>query len=120
MCWPFQNCSIVSVLYFHNNGHCYYRITIYQTSISPTFYKHLFHTKVLCTVFLYLHFVLVFWGQKEVGVNAASKMLVKLIPASISLTFYEQLLCTNVFCTSLMCLQLGFVIYKGNWYKSCF
>ena len=47
-------------------------------SISSTFYKQLFHTKVFCAAFLYLQFVFIILSQNKIGKKAAHKMLVKL------------------------------------------
>ena len=52
-----------------------------QVSISPTFYKHLFQTKVLCAAFMSWPFGCVIFRQKEIGAKAALKMLVKLTTA---------------------------------------
>jgi hypothetical protein len=49
-------------------------------SISPIFYKQLFHTKALCAPFMYLQFGFVIFWQKDFGTKAAHKMLVKLTP----------------------------------------
>jgi hypothetical protein len=51
-------------------------------SISPIFYKQLFHTKVLCAPFMCLQFGFVIFWQKDFGAKAAHIMLVKLTPAS--------------------------------------
>ncbi len=49
-------------------------------SISPIFYKQLYHTKVLYAAFMCVQFgFLIFW-QKDFGAKAAHKMLVKLTP----------------------------------------
>jgi hypothetical protein len=50
-------------------------------SISPIFYKQLFHTKVFCTAFMCLQFGFVIFCQKDFGTKAAHKMLVKLTPS---------------------------------------
>ena len=55
--------------------------TLVWLSISPIFYKHLFHTKVLCTPFMCLQFGFVNFWQKDFGTKAAYKMLVKLTPS---------------------------------------
>ncbi len=52
----------------------------HQWSILPTFYARFFHMKVLRAVFLYLHFRLVLFWCKNIGVKASLKMLVKLTP----------------------------------------
>ncbi len=54
--------------------------TLVWLSISPTFYKQLFHTKVLCAPFMCLQFEFVIFWQKDFGTKAAHKMLVKLTP----------------------------------------
>jgi hypothetical protein len=52
-------------------------------SISPIFYKQLFHTKVLYAAFMCLQLgFLIFW-QKDFGAKAAHKMLVKLTPGQL-------------------------------------
>jgi hypothetical protein len=52
-------------------------------SISPIFYEHLFHSKVLYAAFMCLQFgFLIFW-QKDFGAKAAHKMLVKLTPGQL-------------------------------------
>ncbi len=56
--------------------------TLVWLSISPIFYKQLFHTKVLCTALMYLQFVFLIFGQKDFGAKAAHKMLVKLAPGA--------------------------------------
>jgi hypothetical protein len=52
--------------------------TFFQATILSTLYRQRFCTKVFCTTFLYLHFVFVTFGGKEIGAKAARKMLVKL------------------------------------------
>ncbi len=47
-------------------------------SISPTFYARLFRMKVSRAALLYLHFRLVPFWHKNIGVQADHKMLVKL------------------------------------------
>ncbi len=54
--------------------------TLVWLSISPIFYKQLFHTKVLCAPFMCLQFGFVIFWQKDFGAKAAHKMLVKLTP----------------------------------------
>ncbi len=54
--------------------------TLVWLSISPIFYKQLFHTKVLCALFICLQFGFVFFWWKDFGAKAAHKMLVKLTP----------------------------------------
>jgi len=52
-----------------------------QVSISPTFYKQLFHAKVFfgyCTAFLHLQFGFVIICQKNIAAKGALKMLAKL------------------------------------------
>jgi hypothetical protein len=49
-------------------------------SISPTFYKQLFCTKVFCAAFMCLQFEFVIFWRKDLGTKAAHKMLVKLTP----------------------------------------
>jgi len=49
-----------------------------QVSISATFYKQLFCTKVFCAAFLYLQFGFVIFWQKNISEKAARKTLVKL------------------------------------------
>jgi len=49
-------------------------------SISPIFYKQLFHTKVFCAAFMCLQFGFVIFWQKDFGAKAAHKILVKLTP----------------------------------------
>ncbi len=49
-------------------------------SISPTFYKQLFHTKVLCVPFMCLQLGFVFFWRKDFGPKTAHKLLVKLTP----------------------------------------
>ncbi len=56
--------------------------TLVWLSISPIFYKQLFHTKVLCAPFMRLKFGFVIFWQKDFGAKAAHKMLVKLTPGS--------------------------------------
>jgi hypothetical protein len=51
-----------------------------QVSISPIFYKQLFHTKVLCAAFMCLQFWFVIFWRKDFGAKATRKMLVKLTP----------------------------------------
>ncbi len=51
-----------------------------QVSISPIFYEHLFHMKVVWTAFMCLKFGFVIFLQKDFGAKAAHKMLVKLTP----------------------------------------
>jgi len=49
-----------------------------RTEILPTFYEHLFRTKVFWKAFMCLPFgYVIFWG-KEIGAKADRKMLVKL------------------------------------------
>ena len=54
--------------------------TLVWLSISPIFYKQLFHTKVLCAPFMCLQFGFVIFWRKDFGAKAAHKMLVKLTP----------------------------------------
>ncbi len=54
--------------------------TLVWLSISPIFYKQLFHTKVLCTPFMCLQFGFVIFWQKNFVAKAAHKVLVKLTP----------------------------------------
>ncbi len=54
--------------------------TLIWLSISPIFYKQLFHTKVLCAPFMCLQFGFVIFWEKGFGAKAAHKMLVKLTP----------------------------------------
>jgi hypothetical protein len=56
------------------------QITLALLSISPIFYKQLFHTKVLCAPFMCLQLGFVIFWQKDFGAKAAHKMLVKLTP----------------------------------------
>jgi hypothetical protein len=53
-----------------------------QVSISPTFYKRLFCTKVFCAAFLYLQFGFEVFCQNNIGTKTAHKMLVKLATGS--------------------------------------
>jgi len=66
------------------NPNCKHLKTVQRTlvwlSISPIFYKQLFHTKVLCALFMCLQFGFVFFWRKDLGAKAAYKMLVKLTP----------------------------------------
>jgi hypothetical protein len=55
-----------------------------QVSISPIFYKQLFHMKVFCTAFMCLQFGFVIFWQKDFGAKAANKMLVKLTPVHVA------------------------------------
>jgi len=48
-------------------------------SISPTFYKQLFQTKVFCTAFLCSELGFVIFWQKNIGAKAAHKVLAALI-----------------------------------------
>ncbi len=59
--------------------------TLVWLSISPIFYKQLFHTKVNCAPFMCLQFVFVIFWWKDFGAKAAHKMLVKLTPVSFCL-----------------------------------
>jgi hypothetical protein len=60
---------------------CLYLVSLSSlVSISPIFYKQLFHTKVLCAAFMCLQFWFVIFWQKDFGAKAARKMLVKLTP----------------------------------------
>ncbi len=68
------------------------QITLAWLSISPIFYKQLFHTKVLCAPFMCLQFGFVIFWQKDFGTKAAHKMLVKLTPVLLR--------CNHIF---LMC-----------------
>ncbi len=54
--------------------------TLVWLSISPIFYKQLFHSKVLCAPFMCQQFGFVIFWQKDFGAKAAHKMLVKLTP----------------------------------------
>ncbi len=54
--------------------------TLVWLSISPIFYKQLFHSKVLCAPFMCWEFGFVIFWQKDFGTKAAHKMLVKLTP----------------------------------------
>ena len=58
-------------------------------TISPTFYKQLFYTKVLRAAFCTDGLGLYFFWQKEIGAKAARKMLVKLTPNHV-LRFVEN------------------------------
>ncbi len=49
-----------------------------SVSISPIFYKQLFHTKHFCAAFMCLQFGFDIFWQKDFGAKAAHKMLVKL------------------------------------------
>jgi hypothetical protein len=51
-------------------------------SISPIFYKQLFHSKVFCAAVMCLQFGFVIFWQKDFGAKAAQKMLVKLTPGA--------------------------------------
>jgi hypothetical protein len=53
---------------------------ILLVSISPMFYKQLFHMKVFLCSFMCLQFGFVIFWQKDYGAKAAHKMLVKLTP----------------------------------------
>ncbi len=57
--------------------------TLAWLSISPIFYKQLFHTKVLCAPFMCLQFGFVIFWQKNFGTKVAHKMLVKLTPGAV-------------------------------------
>jgi hypothetical protein len=54
---------------------------VHQVSISPIFYKQIFHMKVFCAAFMCLQFGFVIFWQKDFGAKAAHKILVKLTPA---------------------------------------
>ncbi len=47
--------------------------TLVWLSISPIFYKQLFHSKVLCTPFVCLQFGFVIFWRKDLGAKAAHK-----------------------------------------------
>ncbi len=64
------------------------QITLVWLSISPIFYKQLFHTKVLCAPFMCLQFGFVIFWQKDFGTKAAHKMLVKLTLGGQSSAIY--------------------------------
>jgi hypothetical protein len=49
-------------------------------SISPIFYRQLFHTKAFCAAFMCLQFELLIFWPKDFGAKAAHKLLVKLTP----------------------------------------
>jgi len=51
-------------------------------SISPTFYKQLFHTKVPCATFLCLQFGFVIFWQKSTDSKAAHKKVGEIDPRS--------------------------------------
>jgi hypothetical protein len=53
-------------------------------SISPIFYKQLFHTKDFCA-FMCLQFGFVIFWQKDFGAKAAHKMLVKLTQGRVNI-----------------------------------
>jgi hypothetical protein len=59
-------------------------------SISPTFYKQLFFTKVSCAAFMCLQFGFVIFWQKDFGTKAAHKMLVKLAPGPWLSNFFDN------------------------------
>ena len=72
--------------------------TLAWLSISPTFYKQLFHNKVLCSPFMCLQFGFVIFWQKDFGAKSAHKMLVKLTPdwaKSYHLGYIRWLYTTN-------------------------
>jgi len=75
-------------------------------SISTTFYERLFCTKVLGVDFLKLQLGFVIFWQKNIGTQAACKMLMKLTKG---VNFTNILLA--VFFTALICLLFGFVIF---------
>ncbi len=54
------------------------KIKLTLVSVSQTFCKQLFSTKLLCAEFLYLKFGLVTFWQRNIGEKAAHKMLTKL------------------------------------------
>ncbi len=64
--------------------------TLVWLSISPIFYKQLFHTKVLCEPFMCLQFGFVIFWRKDFGAKAAHKMLVKLTPDFPNWTFFTK------------------------------
>jgi len=49
-----------------------------QASISPIFYKQLYHTQVFCANFMRLQFGYVIFWRTDFGAKAAQKMSVKL------------------------------------------
>jgi len=59
----------------HNHGSMQYPIV-------SKFYKQIFCTKVFCTVFIYLHFGVVFFWRNNIDTYAACKMLMKLTTGS--------------------------------------
>ena len=71
-----------------------------MSSISPIFYEHIFHMKVLFSAFVYLQFVFLFFRQKEIGEKAASKMLVKLARQMCQFHqhVYKKLLHVQILC----------------------
>ena len=76
-------------------------------SISPTFYKQLFHTKVLCVPFMCLQFGFVFFWRKDFGAKAAHKMLVKLTPGKCHFGHYKEAFLLKqivTWCNKLECL----------------
>jgi hypothetical protein len=52
-------------------------------SISPTFFEHLYYTKVMQTALLYLKFGFILFWRKKIGGKAVPKMLVKLTVESL-------------------------------------
>jgi hypothetical protein len=90
-------------------------------SISPIFYKQLFHTKVFCTAFLSLQFGFVIFWQKDFGTKAAHKMLVKLTPGVNFTNIKQAAFSYQSFLRSLYVLTIwvcNFLV-KGFWHKSC-
>ncbi len=82
--------------------------TLVWLSISPIFYQQLFHTKVLCTPFMYLQVGFVIFWRKDFGTKAVHKMLVKLTPGG------RQYSDTSPF--SIQCWNIACALYlEGTW-----
>ncbi len=62
--------------------------TLVWLSISPIFYKQLFHTNVLWAPFTCLQFGFVIYWQKDFGAKGAHKMLVKSTPSLTIQNYY--------------------------------
>ena len=77
------------------------QITSVWLSISPIFYKQLFHTKVICAPFMCLQFGFVIFWRKDFGAKAAHKMLVKLTPGVNFIKFLHAAFLIS-FCTQLI------------------
>ncbi len=66
--------------------------TLVWLSISPIFYKQLFHTKVHCAPIICLQFGFVIFWQKDLGAKAAHKMLVKLTPGACTIKLFTTVI----------------------------